>query len=137
MCIWILDKRYWGKLIDINSIAIDIEIISRNRIDKYHWAKKKALRQQYQILVRNQMTLYQVERLTKPTKCGLVIIGKRKRMLDFDNFVGGCKHLVDALTHEGFIWDDDSKHLGIPKFVQQKCDKKENPSTIIMRTVKE
>jgi len=79
------------------------------------------------------MSLNKIKRVTKPTVFNLVIIGVRKRELDFDNFVGGCKQLVDALTHEGFIWDDDMKHLGIPKFIQRKASKGESPCVSIIR----
>ena len=79
------------------------------------------------------MSLNKIKRVTEPTVFNLVIIGVRKRELDFDNFVGGCKQLVDALTHEGFIWDDDMKHLGIPKFIQEKCAKGKKPHVMIMR----
>lgn len=117
----------------IENINIPIEIKSRNQIDKWHWSKKTHLRQEYQLLVRNQMSIMKISKVKEGTKCGLVIIGTRKRELDFDNFVGGCKQLVDAMVHEGFIWDDDSKHLGIPKFIQQKCEKGEEPSVHIIR----
>lgn len=38
-------------------------------------------------------------------------IGKRGRLLDDDNFVGGLKPLRDVLTEKGYIWDDDKPHL--------------------------
>jgi len=115
----------------INSIEIPIEIISRNQIDKMHWAKKAKLRDTYQLLVRNQMALNKIERVEDGQKCGLVLIGYRKRSLDFDNFVGGCKQLIDALTREGFIWDDNMKYLGIPTFIQEKGE----PSVTITRSI--
>lgn len=38
-------------------------------------------------------------------------IGKRGRLLDDDNFIGGLKPLRDVLTEKGYIWDDDAKSL--------------------------
>lgn len=83
------------------------------------------------------MTLRKIKKVETGQKCSLVIIGNRKRELDFDNFVGGCKQLIDALAREGFIWDDDMKHLGIPKFIQEKCKKGIEPHTLIIRKIKE
>lgn len=118
---------------EVDTITLPIEVISRNRIDKYHWSKKTALRRTYQLLIRNQMNLNKITRIKESIKFNLVIIGTRKRDLDFDNFVGGCKQLVDALVHEGFIFDDDNKHLGIPKFIQLKVKKGNDPSVTIIR----
>ena len=120
----------------VNTIEIPIEIISRNKLDRYHWSKKTKLRNQYQLLIRNQMTLKKINKVKVGQICSLVIIGYRKRELDFDNFVGGCKQLIDALSREQYIWDDDMKHLGIPKFIQQKCKKGKEPYTLIMRKIK-
>jgi len=120
----------------IDTIEIPVEIISRNGIDKYHWSKRGKLRDKYQLLIRNKMTLGKIKPVKVGQVCSLVIIGYRKRELDFDNFVGGCKQLIDALSRERFIWDDDMKHLGIPKFIQQKCEKGKEPYTLIMRKIK-
>ncbi len=115
----------------MDEIKLPIEIISRNQIDKYHWSKKAKLRDSYQLLVRNQMTLNKIQKVDEGQKCGLVLIGYRKRSLDFDNFVGGCKQLIDALSREGFIWDDNMKYLGIPTFIQEKGE----PSVTIIRSI--
>ena len=117
-----------------NSIELPIEIVSRNKIDKMHWSKKAKLRDTYQLLVRNQMTLNKITKVDDGQKCGLVLIGYRKRSLDFDNFVGGCKQLIDALSREGFIWDDNMKYLGIPTFIQEKCEDTE-PYVAITRSI--
>ena len=119
-----------------DDIELPIEIKSRNIIDKMHWSQKGKLRNIYQLLIRNQMNLKKIKLVENETVCGLVIIGSRKRSLDFDNFVGGCKQLVDALSRERFIWDDNYKYLGIPKFIQHKCKKGEDPKTVIMRNIK-
>ena len=79
------------------------------------------------------MNLLKIKKVDIGQVCSLVIIGNRKRELDFDNFVGGCKQLIDALSRERFIWDDDMKHLGIPRFIQQKCSKGIDPFVTIYR----
>ena len=56
-----------------------IEIVSRNKIDKMHWSKKAKLRDTYQLLVSNQMTLNKITKVDDGQKCGLVLIGYRKR----------------------------------------------------------
>ena len=35
------------------------------------------------------------------------------RQPDYDNLVGGCKHVVDALKAAGVIDDDDSSHVRV------------------------
>lgn len=35
------------------------------------------------------------------------------RKLDRDNFIGGCKGIIDALVKEGFILDDSPAHVSI------------------------
>ena len=103
-------------------------------MDRNHWSKKTKLRNTYQQLVRNQMKLNNIKKVKVGQVCSIVITGTRRRELDFDNFVGGCKQLIDALSRERFIWDDDMKHLGIPKFIQNKCKKGEEPSVLIIRS---
>ena len=54
----------------------------------------------------------------------LSIISFRKRLLDHDNLVGGCKNLIDALWYEGFIFDDSEKYITNPKIEQSKIGTK-------------
>lgn len=119
----------------VNYIKIPIEVISRNKLDRQHWSKKTKLRNMYQLLIRNQMKLNKIKKVEPGAVCNLVVIGYRKRELDFDNFVGGCKQLIDACSQEQYIWDDDTKHLGIPTFIQRKCEKGVEPYTMILRTI--
>jgi len=102
-------------------IEIPAKIYSRNQMDKFHWSKKRKIRQDYQILVRNQMTLNKISKVELGAVCTLAIVCCRKRLLDYDNLVGGCKQLIDALTHEGFIFDDAPKYLENPKIEQIKA----------------
>ena len=104
-------------------IEIPIQVPSRNQVDKLHWSKKSKLRQDYQILIRNQMTLNKIRKVATGGVCSLAIVCCRKRLLDYDNLVGGCKQLIDALCHEGFIFDDSPKYLENPKIEQIKSKK--------------
>ena len=101
-------------------IELPIQVQSRNYIDKLHWSKKSTLRQGYQLLIRNQMALNKLIKVKSGAVCSLGIICHRKRLLDYDNLVGGCKQLIDALCHEGFIFDDAPKYLTTPTIIQIK-----------------
>jgi len=50
----------------------------------------------------------------------------RKELLDYDNLVGGCKPLVDAMVDTGLLADDSPKYASFLYF--QKADR-ENPRT--------
>tara|TARA_B100001250_G_C19656838_1_gene725234 strand:+ start:485 stop:856 length:372 start_codon:yes stop_codon:yes gene_type:complete len=113
-------------------IQIPMKVYSRNAMDKKHWSEKKSIRQIYSVLVRNQM------RLTKKREVGtgevvekIRITAYLKRLYDFDNLVGGCKQLIDALSNEGFIWDDAPRFLNGSEYKQMKT--KGEPFTIIER----
>lgn len=49
------------------------------------------------------------------------ILGTRARLLDDDNFKGGCKAIRDLLIYRGWIFDDDNKHLRV-KYYQHIPD---------------
>ena len=118
------------KVVDL--ITLPLKIKSRNEIDKYHWAVKRNLKQEYALLIRNQMRLNQVRELKEPERATLSILSLRKRLLDHDNLVGGCKQLIDALCDEGFIWDDNPKWL---KYLKVEQVKSGSDSVVIKRIV--
>ena len=66
------------------------------------------------------MLIEKIEKVDKYTKCSLSIEVYRKRIIDWDNLVGGCKQLIDALCREDYIFDDAHKYLGTPKIEQNK-----------------
>ena len=114
----------------VNSMILPIKIKSRNELDKFHWAKKLRLKQEYCLLIRNQMRLKEHPIIQEPTICKLNIISTRKRLVDYDNLVGGCKQLIDALADEGFIWDD------CPRFLHLSIEQtKGDEATFIKRIV--
>ena len=96
----------------IEILDLPIRIKSRNILDKEHWAVKSRSKKEYCILIRNQMRLNKIPKAEKK-KYEICIISFRKRELDYDNLVGGCKHLIDALIHEGFIYDDAPDYINL------------------------
>ena len=95
-------------------MIIPITIKSRNVLDKLHWAKKSMLKKEYALLIRNQMRLNPIyEEAQEDRRYTLEIVSYRKRLLDYDNLVGGCKQLIDAMVHENFIWDDAPKYIDL------------------------
>ena len=95
------------------TIAIPLGIKSLNKLLRAHWSYKGKMKKDYQLLVVNQMRLNRLRKTDVGEKWIVNITSIRKRKLDYDNLVGGCKPLVDALCEESFIWDDDNKHLVI------------------------
>jgi Holliday junction resolvase RusA-like endonuclease len=101
-------------------------------MNRTHWAKKRTLKQEYALLIRNQMRLNNIEQLLTPTTSTLYILSLRKRKLDHDNLVGGSKQLIDALCDEGCIWDDCTKFLSSLIVEQVKAN---TDMTLIKRIV--
>ena len=50
----------------------------------------------------------------------LVVTRHSSRSLDYDNFIGGCKPLLDALVREGLLFDDSPQWLEA-EYRQEKC----------------
>jgi len=94
---------------NMDIIQIQTAIKSRNLIDKLHWAEKRNLKNDYIFLIRNQMHIKKLKKASYNSRYKLGIYSYRKRLLDPDNLVGGCKQLIDALCDEGFIYDDNPK----------------------------
>ena len=96
-------------------MILPITIKSRNILDRLHWSKKSMLKKEYALLIRNQMKLkkHYSDPVKEPKFFTLEIVSYRKRYLDFDNLVGGCKQLLDAMIDEQFIWDDSPKYLDL------------------------
>ena len=114
-------------------INLPITIYSRNKLDKTHWAEKLRTRKMYQLLVRNQMRLNKIPKSEPGSVYKLsIVVFKKYRIRDYDNLDGGCKILLDSLSREGFIWDDDMKYIGTPSITQQQSKEE---YTLISRVV--
>ena len=90
-----------------------------------HWAARHRLKKEYSLLVRNQMRLNKIPKADTGDVYQLSILTFRKyRIRDHDNLIGGCKQLLDALSSEAFIWDDDTKFIGKPITKIRKIQKR-------------
>ena len=101
-------------------IELQNKIESRNVLDRKHWAVKRRCKQIWALFIRNQMKLRKIREAEVGEKFTLTIVSYRIKLLDYDNLVGGCKQLIDALCHEGFIFDDAPKYLTTPTIKQIK-----------------
>lgn len=59
------------------------------------------------------------------------IIRYGSKEFDNDNFVGGCKNLVDAIKKKGFIVDDSSKWVKI-NYQQIRCRRGEEKTVVFI-----
>ena len=110
-------------------LELPMKILSRNVLDRQHWAVKRKEKQHWCLLVRNQMRLNKVRFTEEKEKHSIEIISYRSRKLDYDNLVGGCKYLIDALIDEKMIYDDGPDYLDIK--ISQQIDKKQRTVVII------
>ena len=110
-------------------LEIHKKIESGNKIIRNHWAVNRRNKQEYCLLVRNQMRLRKIEKAKKGQKYVLMIISYRKRLLDLDNLFTVCKSLLDACVIEGLVYDDNPDCIDLK--VQQFKAKEEH--TMIIR----
>ena len=97
-------------------IEIPKKIKSNNILMRSHWNVKRIDKKEYALLIRNQMRLKKVKKCEQK-KYTLLIISMRKRLLDLDNLIGGCKQLIDACVEEQLIFDDSPEYVDL-KFKQ-------------------
>jgi len=83
---------------------------SVNRFHGHHWSKKLKARKHWGWLVRIARMNIKPPMLP-PEHARITIERYGARLLDFDNFVAGTKHLCDCLVAEGFAVDDSPAHL--------------------------
>ena len=106
------------------------KIKSNNILLRSHWNIKRIDKKEFSLLIRSQMRLKIIEFIEPRKKCSILVISYRKRLLDYDNLVGGCKQLVDAMIEECLIHDDSPDFLDI-KYEQYKA--KEEHTMIIRK----
>ncbi|MBI4208557.1 MAG: hypothetical protein HY538_02475 [Deltaproteobacteria bacterium] len=80
-------------------------ILSRNGLDKMHWSQRLRERKEWEKAIHYE-GLQGRKVVPHPRPAQIRIRSYRKRFLDYDNFVGGCKPLLDALKHLNLIVDD-------------------------------
>lgn len=106
---------------------------SLNQYLKWHWSKRARFRDQCCWLVRQALN----SRVTRDTwncetRLTVNITRYGSRTLDNDNFIGGCKPLLDALHYEGVIFDDTATWL-YARYHQVKDKAKVGTMTIEVR----
>lgn len=99
-------------------IYLLLEVPSRNTLDKMHWSKRHRFSQ----MVETMLWPFRRGAWKATGPRSVLIIAARKRKLDRDNLVGGCKGVIDALVRCGFLIDDDEQHCAI-QFKQELCGK--------------
>ena len=110
-------------------ITIPVRLKSLNQTLREHWAVRKRTKQEYALLIRNQMRRKKIS-FAEQKKYKLLILSYRKKKLDVDNLYGGsCKSLIDALIGEQFIFDDNPDYIDL--VVEQHIAKEYQ--TIIIR----
>ena len=82
---------------DSDILEVKKKIPSGNQIIRNHWAVNRRNKQEWALLVRNQMRLRKVEKATADDKYTLMIISYRKRKLDKDNLYTGIKSCAAIL----------------------------------------
>ena len=112
-------------------------VCSLNRSLRFHWAKNKKIKKQYELIIRNQMSLNNITKAIVGERFSLHIVSYRKRLLDHDNLYGAHKWLIDALCNELFIFEDDPKHckITIDQYSVKKQSDRSYPATVITRSV--
>ncbi len=70
---------------------------------------------------------------TRTPRTALIITRHAVRLLDADNYAGGCKPLIDQLRYAHLIEDDDPETIEIT-FRQAKCKTKAEEKTTIQIT---
>ena len=70
---------------------------------------------------------------TRTPRTSLIITRHACRLLDADNYAGGCKPLIDQLRYAHLIEDDDPETIEIT-FRQAKCKTKAEEKTTIQIT---
>ena len=118
----------------MDKIIIPVVPKSLNKLLRVHWSQKGKLKEQYCLLIVNQMKLNRMRRTEVGEMWNLTITSYRARLLDMDNLIGGCKPILDALSLEGFIWDDSSKYINC-RYYQQQSPKDQRYTEITRESV--
>lgn len=120
-----------GKRMDEVATRLEIpkKIESLNKLNKMHWSDRHRYTSDWaqQIFVEH-LRKYRSKPKKAKEKRYVQITSLRKRKLDMDNLIGGCKGLVDALKKHDLIVDDSPKWIEVD--YSQEIESK-NPRTVI------
>ena len=91
-------------------ITIYREVLSGNALAYRHWRVRHADKKAWLMLIRCSPELAKMKSALGPdARRSVIITAYRKRILDDDNLIAGCKHLRDSLIVLGLIVDDNAK----------------------------
>lgn len=90
---------------------------SLNPVLGAHWSKRYAQKEKWAWLIRAARLEARLFPSQPLQKARLTIERWGPRRIDYDNFVGGAKGIVDLLVHEGFIVDDSPDHI-VTQYIQ-------------------
>ena len=99
-------------------IEIPLPTPSLNKLQRMHFHARTRLRRQYETICHFQAT--GANRAKRFEFRRVSITRHSPRELDFDNLVGGCKLLVDALERTGLIYCDAPQYLRV-EYNQRKA----------------
>lgn len=100
-----------GRRVPPTAIDIPVPTPSLNQLQRMHFHALRKLRDRFTVICRAHVTMLNRAR---PYQNRRVTIERRGvRLLDYDNLVGGCKPLVDALCRSGLLWNDSPKYCQI------------------------
>lgn len=111
------------------TVEIPIPTPSLNRLHRMHWGQRSRLRDQYETLFR--IATSPTHRALKGEHRSVRIERHAPRFLDHDNFVGGCKALVDAMQRARLIWDDSPDYLTVD-YIQTKAPAKRSKTVVVI-----
>jgi len=107
------------------TITLPLKIESLNKVGPYsHWWVYSRYKKKWVDAVG-----FSLPRIEVPEQVRRIIrvTSVRKRYLDSDNLIGGCKPILDALKKRGYIVDDSPQWVSV-KYVQKTVGEE---STII------
>lgn len=91
---------------------------SLNQLTRMHWHRRVRMQAQMVCEIQGELGALSVERRQGPVNATVTRYSPGE--LDYDNLVGGCKPLIDALVAVGLAWDDSPEWL-VVEYKQAKC----------------
>lgn len=103
---------------------------SLNELKGKHWAHAYRMRKHWSLLVMVAKNEAHIPFREPDERVKVRIIREGRRLLDYDNLVGGTKILMDSLREQHLIVDDSPEHI-VPSYDQRQIPKSDYPRTIV------